>query len=146
MSLGYADRLSYREDLGGTLGSPELHDTDADVARKVAILARFVRTVLHSERLSHQLLRAVQWQHGCLRWVRELIVPLCALVQVQEADRMVAFTGAGISTACGIPDFRGPDGVWTCQRAQRPPPRLSTSFVAAKPSLTHQARSARHAV
>ena len=54
---------------------------------------------------------------------------------------MVAFTGAGISTACGIPDFRGPDGVWTCQRAQRPPPRLSTSFVAAKPSLTHQARS-----
>ena len=51
---------------------------------------------------------------------------------------MVAFTGAGISTACGIPDFRGPNGVWTCQRALRPPPRLSTSFVSAKPSLTHQ--------
>ena len=64
--------------------------------------------------------------------------------QVQEAERVVAFTGAGISTACGIPDFRGPDGVWTCQRAQRPPPSLSTSFVAAKPSLTHQACALTH--
>jgi len=47
MSLGYADRLSYREDLGGTLGSPELHDTNADVARKVAILARYVRGLIY---------------------------------------------------------------------------------------------------
>ncbi len=53
---------------------------------------------------------------------------------------MVAFTGAGISTACGIPDFRGPNGVWTCQRAGKPAPKLHTSFVYAKPSLTHQVR------
>jgi NAD-dependent deacetylase len=35
---------------------------------------------------------------------------------IQDADTVVPFTGAGISTECGIPDFRSPGGIWTKMR------------------------------
>ena len=39
--------------------------------------------------------------------------PLARFVELlAKAERVLAFTGAGVSTASNIPDFRGPDGVW----------------------------------
>ncbi len=43
-----------------------------------------------------------------------------AMARLQEivdgASVIVPFTGAGISTECGIPDFRSPGGIWTKYR------------------------------
>jgi NAD-dependent SIR2 family protein deacetylase len=54
-----------------------------------------------------------------------------------EAKYLVVFTGAGISTESGLPDFRGPDGIWTRQeKGLPPPPRL---FSEVKPNKSHMA-------
>jgi NAD-dependent deacetylase len=37
---------------------------------------------------------------------------------IEEAPRVVAFTGSGISVESGIPTFRGPDGLWRKYRAE----------------------------
>src|SRR5215467_752024 len=34
-------------------------------------------------------------------------------VKIRENEEIVVFTGAGISTESGIPDFRSPGGIWT---------------------------------
>ncbi|KAJ4835093.1 ditrans,polycis-polyprenyl diphosphate synthase [Turnera subulata] len=54
-----------------------------------------------------------------------------------KSKHLVVFTGAGISTSCGIPDFRGPKGIWTLQREGKPLPEASLPFHRAMPSITH---------
>lgn len=54
-----------------------------------------------------------------------------------EAERLVVFTGAGISTDSGIPDFRGPDGLWT--RRDKGLPAEWRDFPVAAPNEGHQA-------
>jgi NAD-dependent deacetylase len=46
-------------------------------------------------------------RHNCATSLGDLLA---------RARRILVLTGAGISTASGIPDFRGPGGVWTKRR------------------------------
>ncbi|KAK1431091.1 hypothetical protein QVD17_14315 [Tagetes erecta] len=98
MSLGYAQKLSYKEHVGD-VGMSEIFDTQHVLQQKIKQLAKMIKKSKH----------------------------------------LVAFTGAGISTSCGIPDFRGPKGVWTLQRAGKGVPEASLPFHRAAPSVTHMA-------
>jgi mono-ADP-ribosyltransferase sirtuin 6 len=58
---------------------------------------------------------------------------------IAEAEHFVAFTGAGISTSSGLPDFRGPDGVWTRRDKGLPPPKMDVSWDEVTPNAGHYA-------
>ncbi|EPS69126.1 hypothetical protein M569_05639, partial [Genlisea aurea] len=98
MSLGYAEKLSFIEDVGN-VGMQEFFDPPHVLQEKVERLA----------------------------------------VLIQKSKHLVVFTGAGISTSCGIPDFRGPKGIWTLQHQGKALPEASLPFHRATPSATHMA-------
>ncbi|XP_075060960.1 NAD-dependent protein deacylase sirtuin-6 isoform X2 [Mixophyes fleayi] len=64
---------------------------------------------------------------------------------IRKASYVVFHTGAGISTSCGIPDFRGPNGVWTLEEKGLNP-KFDTTFETACPSATHMALLQLHSV
>eukprot|EP01105_Mastigella_eilhardi_P002466 TRINITY_DN1307_c0_g1_i2.p1 TRINITY_DN1307_c0_g1~~TRINITY_DN1307_c0_g1_i2.p1 ORF type:complete len:425 (+),score=60.53 TRINITY_DN1307_c0_g1_i2:150-1277(+) len=58
---------------------------------------------------------------------------------VRSAGHLVIFTGAGISTAAGMPDFRGPEGVWKLEAQKRKCATETTEAVRAVPTKVHMA-------
>jgi mono-ADP-ribosyltransferase sirtuin 6 len=56
-----------------------------------------------------------------------------------QSQYPVFFTGAGISTESGLPDFRGPNGIWTRQDKGLPPRSTPVSWDSVAPNKGHLA-------
>ncbi|KAH8658121.1 NAD-dependent deacetylase sirtuin-7 [Xylariales sp. PMI_506] len=59
---------------------------------------------------------------------------------IKNSKHFIAFTGAGISTTAGIPDFRGPQGIWTLEQQGIPHDgKFATTSPGAIPTPAHMA-------
>lgn len=94
MTFGYADKLAYREDLGGSLGDPELEEPKASLEAKVEQLATLVRSV-------HPSTHAAQCSHSTFSYDSRRMRLTCLRMQIRDSKKIAAFTGAGISKAAG---------------------------------------------
>ncbi|KAL8951476.1 MAG: hypothetical protein Q9222_002553 [Ikaeria aurantiellina] len=57
--------------------------------------------------------------------------------KIKKSKHFIAFTGAGISTSAGIPDFRGSEGVWTLKRQGRMRDLKAVNTLQAVPTSAH---------
>jgi NAD-dependent deacetylase len=93
--------------------------------------------------------------------IDDVVVAAEALTMlVKEASRVVGFTGAGISTECGVPDFRSPGSPWMVNKpipfdafvasaearkeAWRRKFNMDDSFAGSQPGRGHAALAALH--
>lgn len=69
--------------------------------------------------------------------VTEVAATLASLIRISK--HFIVYTGAGVSTSAGIPDFRGPEGAWT-KRAQGKELEFDgNKTLTAVPTATHMA-------
>lgn len=71
-----------------------------------------------------------------MKSLEEAIAKFCSIVD--KSQNIVFFGGAGVSTECGIPDFRSEDGLYRQQYDYPPETILSHSFYHSNPEVFYR--------
>ncbi|CAB1457909.1 unnamed protein product [Pleuronectes platessa] len=118
--------------VGRVLKKPEAERSEEEAA--VLLLHTDTAKELSRRHVRSRVLKRKQEEvyddaEGLQNKVRQLAVA------IKQAHHVVVYTGAGISTAASIPDYRGPNGVWT--QLQKGRIVNSSDLSKAEPTLTH---------
>ncbi|CAH3999546.1 unnamed protein product [Pieris brassicae] len=123
-------RLSGSMGVTAVTSSGTVEDERLAAARTAAALLRRARAAQAAERAREVEDSPLVLREKCRQLAKAL----------QEAKHLVVYTGAGISTAADIPDYRGPSGVWT--RLRRGESVARVDVARAQPTFTHMALTA----
>ncbi|KAI8435466.1 hypothetical protein MSG28_003769 [Choristoneura fumiferana] len=123
--------------LSGGAGPAPSPSPSPAAAEAAAAAARRAAAAVAAERRARAAQRALEVEDSPAELRRK-----CRLLAraVRSARHLVVYTGAGISTAADIPDYRGPLGVWTRLRRGERVARVSPAR--ARPTYTHMALAA----
>ncbi|XP_071495710.1 NAD-dependent protein deacetylase sirtuin-7-like [Diadema antillarum] len=100
---------------------------------------KIVKTIEKRAKLKELLRYKSQEFEDSTEELEEKVAELAKVIDT--AEHLVVYTGAGISTAASIPDYRGPNGVWTLLQQGKASSLQNNSLVDAKPTVTHMSLS-----
>ncbi|XP_075590334.1 sirtuin 7 [Dermatophagoides farinae] len=106
---------------------------EKDILKRYKNLAKLVQSQRRNHNLRKEREQEIEDDINTLRFKCTQLVEL-----IRSSNHIIVYTGAGISTSASIPDYRGPNGVWTRIKNGDNTPNVN-DLAFSEPTFTHMA-------